>query len=341
LARKINILLAAIIFASPLFAQTVANVKVLKAGPSNISEIVEGHGVIKPLPSNDVKISSASPLRIENIFVKPGDRVKKGELVVKLQRDHSIDLAVKKSKINLQYARINYERAQNLFKKGVIAKIKLETAKTNYELAKSEYNLQMQSFDYAVANSELRSPIDGVVSSINGVIGQIADPAIDLVHIVNMNEIIAVIGIESEDIAKVKVGQKADITIPNVTDGKYFKGEVVRKNREIDPATQLAHIWIKIEHSKISLQPGMFAEAKIFVKTDENIIALPRSAVLNDKNGAYVFTVNDNVAKKIYVKTGIKNANKIEILSGVNKGDIVVYLGNYELEDGMDVKVQE
>jgi len=339
LVRRINVLLTALFFSSVLSAQTVATVKVLKAKLSDISEVVEGHGIIKPLPSNDVKISAASSLRIENILVKPGDFVKKGELIVKLQRDHSIDLAVKKSKINLEYAEISFHRAEKLYKDGVIAKIKLERAKSNYDLAKSEYNLQLQSYDYAVANSELRSPINGVVSSINGVIGQIADPAIDLVHIVNMNQTIAVIGIESEDAEKVKTGQKADITIPNVTDGKYFKGIVIRQNREIDPATQLAHIWVKINKPYVSLQPGMFAEAKIFVRTDKNIIALPRSAVLGDQNGDYVFIVKNKIAQKVYVKTGIKTTDKIEILRGVNKGDIVVYLGNYELENGMRVKI--
>ncbi len=341
MVRRINILLAMLFFSSVLSAQTVASVKVLKAELSDISEVVEGHGIIKPLPSNDIKISAVSPMKVEDILVNPGDIVKKGELVVKLQRDHSIDLAVKKSKINLEYAKINFERAKKLFKKGVIAKTKLETAKTDYDLANSEYNLQLQSFDYAVANSELRSPINGVVSCINRVIGQIADPATDLVHIVNMSETIAVIGVESEDVEKVKTGQKADITIPNVTDGKYFKGVVIRQNREIDPATQLAHIWVKINKPDISLQPGMFAEAEIFVKTDKNIIALPRSAVLSDQNGDYVFIVNNKIAKKVYVKTGIKTADKIEIMSGVNQGDIVVYLGNYELENGMRVKIQK
>lgn len=341
MVRRINIILAVLLFPSILSAQTTATVKVLTAELSNISEIVEGHGVIKPLPSNDVKISSTSPLRIEDIFVKPGDYVKKGELIIKLQRDHSIDLAVQKSKINLDYAKVNYDRAKSLFEKGVIAKAKMETEKTNYQLAKSEYNLQKQAFEYVVANSELRSPINGIVSSINGVIGQIADPATELAHIVNMSETIAVIGIESEDMEKVKAGQKADITIPNVTDGKYFEGKVIRQNREIDPATQLAHIWVKINNPDISLQPGMFAEAKIFVKTDKNIIALPRSAVLSDNNGEYVFIVKNKIAKKVYVKTGIINADKIEIVSGVNKGDIVVYLGNYELEDGMQVNVQK
>lgn len=337
--RKIGILLLLILFAALLQAQTIAPVKVLKVQLGSISAIVEGHGVIKPLPSNDIKISAVSPMKIESIFVKPGDAVKKGELIVKLQRDHSVDLAVQKAKINLNYADVTLKRAEKLFKSGVIAKVNLENAKTNYELAKSEYELQLQSQKYAVSNSEIRSPINGVVSSINGIIGQIADPVLDLVHIVNMDKTIAIVGIEAEDMNKVKVGQKAEITIPNATDGKVFNGEVIKQNKEIDPSTQLVYIWIKIINSTNLLQPGMFAEAKILVKTDKNIVSLPRSAVLLDNKGAYVFVIKDNTAKKIYVKTGIETENKVEILDGVNKDDIVVYLGNYELEDGMQVRI--
>jgi len=322
-------------------AQRVATVKVLNAQPSDISEKVEGHGIIKPLPSGDIKISAISPMKIEDILVKPGDFVRKGELVIKLQRNRSIDLAVKKSKINLGYAEINYNRAKMLYKNGVIAKAKLESARTNYKLAQSEYNLQLQSRDYAISNSEIRSTIAGVVSSINGVTGQIADPSLDLIHIVNMSRTIASIGIETEDMEKVKVGQKAVVTIPNVTDGNSFKGKVIKQNKEIDPSTQLVHIWIEIENASNKLQPGMFAEANIFVKTDSNVIVLPSSAVLADNKGEYIFMIKNNTAHKIYVKTGIKNSDKVEIITGVKKGDLIVYLGNYELEDGMQVMIQK
>ena len=339
--RRIIILFIAISLSTIISAQTIAPVKVLKAEVSEIAEIVEGHGIIKPLPLNDIKISAISPMRIENILVKPGDFVKKGQIVIKLQRDHSIELAVKKSEINLEYVKVNYQRAKNLFENGVVAKAQLESAKTDYELAKSEYDLQKQSFEYAVANSEIRSPIAGVVSSINGVIGQIADPTLDLIHIVNMSKTIATIGIESEDLSKIKIGQKAQITIPNVTNGKIFDGMVIRQNREIDPATQLVHIWIQIKNPSKILHPGMFTEANVFVKIDKNIISLPHSAVLNDNGGDYVFVVKNKINKKIYVETGIKVTDNVEINVGINVGDTVVYLGNYELEDGMGIKIEK
>jgi len=341
LGRRINLFLILIFFTAVLEAQTIAPVKILKAELGTISEIVEGHGIIKPLPSNDIKISAVSPMRIEKLLVKPGDYVKKGELVVKLQRDHSADLAVQKAKIRLAQAKLNYERAKKLFKAGVISKVNMENAKTEYELALSEYDLQQQSQQYAVSNSEIRSPIDGVVSSINGVIGQIADPSFDLIHIVNMSKTIASIGIETEDMEKVKTGQKAEITIPNLTDGKVFKGKVIKQNKEIDPATQLVHIWIEIENHENKLQPGMFAETNIFVKTDENVISLPTSSVLADNKGTYVFIVKNSLANKVYVTTGIRTADRVEIISGIKKGDLVVYLGNYELKNGMQVKIEK
>jgi len=340
LGRVISIFIVLLFFTVIVKAQRTAPVKVLKAQLNSISQIVEGHGIIKPLPSNDIKISSVSPSRIEKIFVKPGDYVKKGEPVIELQRDHALDLAVQKAKIKLEHAKLNYKRTEKLFKSGVIAKVNLENANTVFKLAQSEYNLQLKSQQYAVSNSEIRSPINGVVSSINGVIGQIADPSLDLIHIINMSKTIANIGIETEDMEKVKVGQKAVVTIPNVTDGNTFNGKVIKQNKEIDPATQLVHIWIEIEQPSNLLHPGMFAEANISVKTDNNIISLPRSAILTDKKGNYVFIIKKKIAYKVYVKTGIKNYDKVEIIAGVRKGDLVVCLGNYELEDGMQVTIQ-
>jgi len=324
-----------------LSAQTIAPVKVIKVAYGQISEIVEGHGIIKPFPKDDIRISALSPMRIDEILVKPGDEVKKGQLVIKLQRDHSIDLSVEKAKITLQQAEINLKRAEKLFKYGVIAKVKLENAQTEYNLAKANYNLQLQSQKYAIENSDIRSPINGIISSVNGVIGQVADPTQELVHIVNMNNTIASIGIETEDMDKVHVGQHAIVTLPNLSDGNTFDGKVIKQNREINPATQLIHIWIEIKNPKLTLQPGMFAEAKIFVRTENQTIIIPKSAVLIDKQKSYVFFIKDKMAHKKYIKTGITTSENIQVVEGLKEGDIVVYLGNYELEDGMQVEIQK
>lgn len=323
------------------YSQTIAPVKVVAADVQEISEIVEGHGSVQPYPQDDVRISPVSPMRIEAIPVKPGDPVKKRQLVVKLQRDQSVDVAVERARVSLEQAKLNLDRAKKLFESGVIPKVKYEQAQTEYSLAKADFEIQQRTLQYARENSEIRSPIDGYISSVQGSVGQIADPATEILRIVNIKKMIVRIGIEIEDIGKIKIDQKADITIPNLPSQKTFVGSVVKINKEIDPATQLVHIWIHVNNRDGLLQPGMFAESKIRVKSVATSIVVPRSAVLKDAKGFYAFTVDNNKAKKVYVETGIQNDKAVQIVNGIRKGDQVVYLGNYELKDGMQVRLQK
>ncbi|NIA30689.1 MAG: efflux RND transporter periplasmic adaptor subunit [Actinobacteria bacterium] len=342
MARVRNILFFSLIgICSLSYSQVIAPVKVVPARVQVISEVVEGHGAIQPYPQNDVRISPVYPMRIEAIPVKPGEGVQKGQLVVKLQRDQSIDVAVEKARVSLEQAKLNLQRAKKLFENGVIPGVKYEQAQTEYHLAKADYEIQQRSLDYAKQNSNIRSPIDGYVSNVEGAVGQIADPSQEILRIVNIKKLIARIGIEIEDIGKIKAEQTADITIPNLPDQRNFAGKVVRINKEIDPATQLVHIWIDLSNQDGILQPGMFAEARIIVKNIRNSLVVPRSAILKDKNGFYVFIIDKQKAKKVHVETGFQNDKAVQIIKGIQKGDQLVYLGNYELKEGMQVSIQK
>jgi len=340
---KIKLLMGwVLIFAAhAAIAQVVAPVRVERVRIKPISERIEGHGIIQPYPQDDVKISPVSPIRINSILVKPGETIHKGQVVVRFQRDMAIDVAVKRAKIAFQQAKLNRDRAKILFENGVIPRVKYEQAQTEFKLAKADLEIKEQSLNYAISNSDVRSPIDGIVSSVNGAVGQIADPAQVVVRIVNIKKLIAIIGIETEDIEKIHGGEKANISIPNLHDPNVFKGRVIKLNKEIDPSTQLVHIWISVKNPRRLLQPGMFAVADIFVKTVRNALVVPVSAVLKDASGSYVFVAENKSAHKVYVKTGIQSDHYVQIIKGVKKGQQVVYLGNYELKDGMRVAVQK
>ena len=338
--NKIKWIVIMLTFNLPLGAQTVAPVQVTEAKVGAIAETVEGHGIISPLPKNDARLSALMPMRIDTIFVKPGDPVQKGQRIIKLQRDLSPDMSVQKAKIAFQQAGINLRRAQKLFKSGVIARVKLEQAQTENDLARADYELQKRSLQYARENSLLRSPISGLVSSVNGVVGQIADPTQVLAHIVNLQPVIADIGVETEDIEKVHVGQKARVNIPNLSDGHLFMGSVIKQNKEIDASTQLIHIWIELDNPGALLQPGMFAVAKIFVNEQKKALVVPRSAVLSDHEGYYVFIVQKGTARKVKIKPGIITDKHVQILQDLQAGQLVVSLGNYELKDGMKVRIK-
>ena len=329
------------LFCDLTLGQTIAPVKVKDARIVSIFATVQGYGTIEPLPEDNIPLSADAPMRILEITVKPGDLVKKGELVVKLQRDHSLDVAVNKAKISLQKDSIDYKRAVTLYDSGVIPRVKLENAKNDYEISRADYELQKKQLDYAIQNSELRSPIDGIVTVVNGVAGQITDPTQPILRIVNLREMMAIIGIEVEDISSIRIGQKAYITIPNLPDSPVFEGVVSKLNHEIDPATQLINIWVRIKNPTEFLQPGMFAEAKIIVQKELDALTVPKSAVLEDADGPYIFTIRDSTAYKTRVQTGIQNDSLIRIIKGLQKGEPVVYQGNYELEDSMKVRIEK
>lgn len=320
------------------FAQVSAPVKVTPATQETISETVSGYGTLSPYPGSDVTISATSPMRVDSILVQPGDVVHKGDLVVKLERNHSVDVEVEKARIKRQQAEVSLARNKRLFKGGAISRVKLEEAQTNYNLAKSEYQMQAKALNYAKQNSELRSSIDGYVSRINTVIGQIADPAKVLVRIVNLKKMVAKVGVEVEDISKVKPEQHAQLELPNLSDSAVYHGTVDKVNREIDPETQLTYLWIALDNPGDTLQPGTFVNANIIVQTDSNAIVIPSSAMLTDSSGAYIFVVQDSTAHKTYIEPGITTPSKVEVLNGVRSDSKVVIEGNYELEDGMKVR---
>jgi len=341
MGRKLIVVSGLMLFLYEIvFGQTIAPVKVENTRVTPIYATVQGYGTIEPLPEDNIPLSADAPMRILEITVKPGDQVKKGELVVKLQRDHSLDVAVSKAKITMQKDSLDYKRAVTLYDSGVIPRVKLENAKNDYDISRADYELQKKQLDYAIQNSELRSPINGIVTIINGVVGQITDPTQPILRIVNLQEMMAIIGIEIEDISSIRIDQMADITIPNLPDGRVFKGTVSKLNHEIDPATQLINIWVRIKNPTEFLQPGMFAESKIIVKEDLNALTVPKSAVLKDTDGPYIFIVRDSTAYKTQIKTGIENDSLVQVLKGVQKGVPVVYQGNYELEDSMKVRIE-
>lgn len=327
------------VFSGKASSQAVAPVKVAAVQNKSISRTLEGNGIIEPYPGGDVKISAVSPMRIEEILVHPGDPVQKGQLLIKLQRDQTNDMEVEKAKINMQQAQLDLDRAKKLYEGGVFPHVKLEQAQTGYDLAKADFELQSRALTYAIKNSEIRSSIDGFISSVNGVVGEIADPSQVLMRVVNIEKMIAHIGIEIEDIGMIREGQPAEIRIPNLPDSTVFAGKVTELNKEIDPSTQLIYIWIFLQNPQGILQPGMFAVSSIVVRTDRNALVVPKQAVLKDKKGSYVYIVKDDIAQQVYVQTGIQTDREAQILKGVETGQSVVYEGNYVLEDGMKVRI--
>lgn len=138
-------------------------------------------------------------------------------------------------------------------------------------------------------------------------------------------------------LADVKVGQQLIITFPDIK-GKTFTGTVDAINSTVDNQTQMAQIRTSLRNLQNLLKTDLFAKIDIVFQSSKNVLLAPRSAVLENSDGYFLFIKKNGKAHREKIKPGIGKANALEVKSGLNVGDSIIVLGNYELKEGMQVE---
>jgi RND family efflux transporter MFP subunit len=121
--------------------------------------------------------------------------------------------------------------------------------------------------------------------------------------------------------------------------GESFQGLVTEVSPTVDPASRTMLVTISLDNPDGKLKSGMFAKVKIITERKENIVKIPATAVINRFGEDYVFTVENNVAKRQVIKQGILIDGVVEVQSGLRAGQEVVVRGQSLLEDGSRVNV--
>ena len=136
----------------------------------------------------------------------------------------------------------------------------------------------------------------------------------------------------------VKIGQQLEITFPDIK-GKTFYARIETINSTVDNKTQMAQIRTSLTNPQHLLKSDLFVKISIILNSSKNTLLIPRSAILENDNGYFVFLKKQGKAIHKNINVGISNAETLEVKSGLNAGDSVIVLGNYELKDGMQVEV--
>lgn len=260
-----------------------------------ITEKVEGLGRVQP--ELEVNISSDVAGRIVYLPGLPGDRVKKGQVLARidekiyvtaLQRAKS---SQKSSRASLNKSKSEMDRAQELASKKLIPEVEYEVAKANYEMALASMEQANSTVTEAEENLNkctVYAPIDGVITVKNKEEGEIAQGSsftLDVIMIVaNLNVMETVVDIVENDIVKIKLGQTVELEI-DAYPNRIFQGRVREianaansTANSVDPVTNF-EVTILIEDKEASLRPGMNATANIITNVKENVIAVPIQAV--------------------------------------------------------------
>ena len=193
------------------------------------------------------------------------------------------------------------------------------------------------------SSAEVKSPISGEVTRYFVDLGESVFPAQPMprspvVMVADMDKVKVIVNVIERYISRVGVGQQAEIFVSAYPE-RSFVGEVKTVSKSLDPISRTAQVEILLDNPEHLLRPGMFARVKLITKGLDDVLIMPRSALIEREDKSVVFAVEEGKAKERIVELGATNDTKIQIIAGVEEGRKVIVEGNYGLLDGTKVEV--
>ncbi|MBU1214173.1 MAG: efflux RND transporter periplasmic adaptor subunit [Gammaproteobacteria bacterium] len=269
--------------------------------------------------------------RVKAIFFDVGDRVSKGQILLKIdEREAEQALAGSRAQLSqaqaaLQNARLNYERSQELFKQKFISQAALDKAKSDYEMAKAQAEASeagAQQSALAQSYTSVIAPYAGVVSARMVEMGEMVTVGKPLMTGFDPSQL-RVIANVSQDRLK-DIGARPEVTVEVPSLKRWVKAASVTVQPSADLRTHSTQVRIDLPSNQASLYPGMFVRTH-FVVGKENKLLIPTSAVVRRSEVVAVYVVDEKGVPRLrQVRLGEANSqNEIEVLAGLNIGERV------------------
>jgi len=188
--------------------------------------------------------------------------------------------------------------------------------------------------------SEIRSPIEGVVTERPQYQGELATANQPLLTVMNTSRLIAKAHISQTEAVLLKVGNKAEIALPGLDEP--IKAKVSLISPALDPGSTTIEVWVESTKPNLALKPGMSARVNVIAKSEEDALVVPAAAVYkSEEAGDYVMLAgSDKKAHLTKIKVGIKTKEMAQIESGIKENDSVITVGGYALPDGTQIQIE-
>ncbi|HMB41299.1 MAG TPA: efflux RND transporter periplasmic adaptor subunit [Balneolaceae bacterium] len=272
---------------------------------------------------------------IERLNVEEGDKVQAGQVIAKIE-DDQYQIEADRAKATLDRLDNEFQRNRQLFERDLISAEVFQNSRFEYESQKATYDLAMLNLEH----TSVRSPISGVISRRFVKAGNMVTTDQQLYQVTDFNPLQAILHIPEHEMSKIKKDQRVELQVDAIP-GEMFVGRVERTSPVVDAETGTFKVTIYVTETRDQLRPGMFARVKIVYDTRQNTRMIPKSAVIAEDLAQSVYVVKDSLAFKKNIQTGYTNGTNIEVIDGLEDGEIVVTIGQASLQDSSKVSVIE
>jgi membrane fusion protein, heavy metal efflux system len=338
-------------------AQNHVGLQVAQTAVTNLKEYLQVTGTVQPIDSRIGHVRPLAKGRLQDIMVKVGDRVSKGQALARFDNIEAGELAaqyeaaqaeLQKLKVQQATASRQAERSRRLAEIGAVPQKDFEAARSEEKSLDASIDGQqsviggisarLRRFGLTYSNlrnssqSVIVSPFRGVIIKATAAPGEVVAEETDLFQIADLSRVWVQAEVYEKDLAKLTTGQTAFITVDTYPDQK-FTGTVMYIGDILDPQTRTTRVRCEVSNPRIELKLDMFATVRLPTKFSRQGLAVPNSAIQQweDKNFVFVQTAPTKfMAREVGLGKVINN--ETEVVSGLRSGEPIVVNGSFHLK---------
>jgi len=304
--------------------------------PGDFTHYIDLQGKVDALNIANVAPANGSGGAVKAIYIKQGDRVKKGQLLLKVD-DALQQQSLATANQQMTFAQDLYKRRKNLWDQKIGSEVDYLTAKDRVDQAQESINLAKKQIDLTNVYAE----ISGVADQVNVRLGE-AFTGANQIRIVNTENLKTVAQVPENYLGKVGVGSAVKVLVPELNN-KIFQTKISVAGKLIDASTRSFYIEARLPQNA-ALYPNEITQVRIQDYTAKNAITIPINTLQTDEKGKYVMVLVKEgermLARKKPIVIGKTYGDRVEIMSGIVAGDNIITDGYQQLYDGQPITTQ-
>jgi len=320
----------------------VVSVQLAQVARGEIARVVDLAGTLEALPGFDVKMGPLVAGRLAQVLVTEGDRVRSGQPLARLDAT-SLRAAVQQAEAQLVQARAQasnaatrLSRAREALAAGVAAQQEVDDARLQDESARAAVRTAQAALSTArsqLERAELRAPFDGVVAKVAAAAGEPVDPSKMIVEVTRVDVLELRAPVAPSQASLLHEGQPATVET-EAQPGTRVPGKVAAVGSVADPATGTVLARVRVANGQDVLRANTAARGRVVVDVHRDALVVPKAAIVAGAEGPGLEIVENGKAKRVPVKTGYEDGERMEVLAGVSEKQQIIVQGAYAIPDG-------
>jgi len=283
-------------------------------------------------PNKEADVLARVNGSIQSLAAEEGDHVAEGQILIEIE-DAEYRHRVTQAEVELHQQRLQLERSEKMLAQGLVSAEDADAAHSQMKASEASWQLATLELSY----TRVQSPFAGRVIARSVDQGRTVANGTVLFTLADLSRLLARVHVPAREFRNIQADQPVQLVVDST--GDRLEGHILLVSPVVDSTSGTIKVTVEIRDFPRSTRPGDFAEVSIVTDRHEDVLVVPRIAVLTDHEDRVVFIADGETARRRVVEIGFEDDRFTEILSGVDEGDSVVIQGQRSLADGQKISI--